>query len=178
MEGNLMQGASLVQLDELEIGDDVKVVHEDGSFEAKIQRVTPDGIVFALSSNKQEYIMDIYDIPEFDFYPRGETIIRIQQQRQKEKKIISEQLLESSKPLKTKINDDTIEFFEIFERYEKLALSDEEADKADAMSKVMKKLANGIPELEEAFEYAIDQRIKKIESKLSSLGLLDHESEL
>ena len=81
-----MHGASMISIEQVEIGDELKVVSEDGSFTAILVEATPDdGLTFEHLFTKMTTVISFQDLNEYDFYPRGETIRRLAQIAQQEK---------------------------------------------------------------------------------------------
>jgi len=163
-----MIGPSKVDITEFEIGDQVKVVSEDGSFTAIIEDASEDeGITFASTKDETSLIIAFEDLPDYDFYPRGSTIQEIAQRRKesedpdawKEKAFAEkEQLLKSSKNDQPNVTETTIKFFELFERFENLSIGDHK--KAEILISEMKDLVKVDEALNEALVYAINERAR------------------
>ena len=167
-----MVGPSPAHISELEIGDTVKVVSEDGSFEARIEDASAEeGITFVTLRGDLPYVIAIDDLPEYDLYPRGDTIKKISDKRKaqedardpnawkRESFAEKEQLLKESKAKeRPEIDENTIKFFELFEKFQNTSLGDQH--RAEILMDAMEELAGGKEDLQEALLFAIQERIK------------------
>ena len=73
-----MVGPTTVSIEELELEDQVKVVGNDGSFEAVIKDASPEeGITFKRLSDGGFFVIAFEDFIDYDLYPKGETIRKI-----------------------------------------------------------------------------------------------------
>jgi hypothetical protein len=161
----MMVGPQPVDIEELDIGDHVKVVSEDESFEAVIISADPnEGITFQRISDGVEFIIDFMDLSEYDFYPRGKTVREIAERRRVAQ---NEQLLETSKVLEKsktplteaeKKDQEEIEniFFILFDELQNTALGDQ--NRADRIIEKMKGLSENNIELQDALLFVLNQR--------------------
>jgi hypothetical protein len=171
----MMVGPQPVDIEELDIGDHVKVVSEDESFEAVIISADPnEGITFQRISDGVEFIIDFMDLSEYDFYPRGKTVREVAERRrvaQKEQlleknhssgKVLKEsKVLEKSKTPLTeaeKKDQEEIEniFFILFDELQNTALGDQ--NRADGIIEKMKGLSENNIELQDALLFVLNQR--------------------
>ena len=164
-----MVGPQLVDITDLDIGDHVKVVSDDESFEAVIISADPnEGITFQRISDGVEFIIDFMDLSEYDFYPRGKTVREVAERRrvaQKEQLLKKSKVLEKSKTPLTeaeKKDQEEIEniFFILFDEFQNTALGDQH--KAEGIAEKMEGLAEGNPELQEALLFVLNQRITNL----------------
>jgi len=80
-----MHGASIILPSQLEIGDEVKVTSNDGSFTGTLVEATPEeGLTFRHTISELTTIIDLNDLGDYDFYPRGDTIKRLSIQKEKD----------------------------------------------------------------------------------------------
>ena len=144
-----MHGATILDLSDLRILDKVRAECDQGAFTGVIKSVTKEeGIT--LDNGATTYVIAFADIPEYDFYPRGDTIGAIQRRGIE------------PEPEEIEVNENTTKFFEIFTRYQNLALGKEHSETAAAMVRVMIRLSTGNHELEEAYNFVINERMDKV----------------
>ncbi len=73
-----MHGASQMQPEELEIGDEVRVVSEDGAITCTLVEANQEeGLTFDYPNSISQLVIAFLDLPDYDFYPRGKTIHRL-----------------------------------------------------------------------------------------------------
>ena len=161
-KGDIMQGASLVTLKELEIGDTIKAVHEDGSFEGTIESVDRDGMTLKNIKTQLDYLIAIEDLPEYDFYPRGKTIQDIQTRQAPQAHPTKRSLEEIQKREEL--------FFRLFEALENLGISAQDNQDAILMLDKMQEMAfdSNNPDINDAFEHARIERTKKFTEYLEN----------
>ena len=171
-----MIGPSPVNIKELEIGDHVKVVSDDGSFEAKICRVTQEeGIVFEMLKIGTEYIIAFEDLVFYDFYPRGETIQKLAKKtfcskgggivgkpndssgENNSKDYFRAIAQKEQKEQKPEITDVEIQFFKSFDQFRNTSLGD--AHQAEMLLEEMQELAKGNKDLQAALDWVTDERV-------------------
>jgi len=163
-----MLGPSPVDISLLEIGDRIKVVSDDGSFEAIIEGADADGISLTMVKGNLPYIIALEDLPEYDLYPRGDTIAAVQSRKSagdddwkirsaKEKK---ELLRNCSTAQVTEVDENTIKFFELFDQLRNTSLGDQH--KAELLMDAMEELAEGKVDLIEALSWVIQERVNNI----------------
>jgi len=156
-----MVGPSPVNIMELEIGDHVKIVSDDGGFEAIIRDASPqEGVTFKLIKEGTDFIIAFDDFPFYDLYPKGETIKKISEKKSFAQK---EQLLESSNCSKVAISDITdteIQFFKSFDQFQNTSLGD--AHQAEMLIMEMREIlekSKFAQDLNEAVSWAIEERL-------------------
>jgi hypothetical protein len=159
-----MIGPQSIDIALLGIGDHVKVVGEDGSFEATIVATDPlEGVTFKRISDGVDFVISYPDFEEYDLYPRGETIRRVDERRRSQNKSFAplEQLLENNHSLSEaeKKDQEEIEntFFILFDEFQNTSLGDQK--KASGIIEKMEGLAEGNPELQEALIFLVNERI-------------------
>jgi hypothetical protein len=164
-----MVGPQSVNIMELDIGDHVKVVGNDGSFEAIIvDACSEEGVTFRRSSDGGEFVIDFMDFQEYDLYPRGHTIKRLSDEKKallktsncSKRAIARKEQTKTEKELKMEEH-----FFMLFDKLQNTSLGDQHA--ADMLVAEMKDLAHGNEELTEALGWALDQRTNYLEEAAS-----------
>jgi hypothetical protein len=160
-----MVGPTTVSIEELELEDQVKVVGNDGSFEAVIKDASPEeGITFKRLSDGGFFVIAFEDFIDYDLYPKGETIRKIADRKRAIQEAENsfaqkEQVLEKSKTFEETQKEDR--FFILFDKFQNLSLGDQH--EADVLISEMKDLAHGEQDLTEALGWLLEQRIQYLE---------------